>query len=97
MPLGAYFLNTLKGQQCLGNFLKFLFTFLCYVIFLLNIVDLQCCASFRCIESKSESFQILFPYRLLQNIEYGSLCYAVDPCWSNVLYILVCIKRQPMV
>ena len=71
------------------------FFVLCY--FLLNIVDLQCCASFRCIESKSESFQILFPYRLLQNIEYGSLCYAVDPCWSNVLYILVCIKRQPMV
>ena len=25
-------------------------------------------------------FQILFPYRLLQNIEYSSLCYRVDPC-----------------
>ena len=25
-------------------------------------------------------FQILFPYRLLQNIEYSSLCYTVGPC-----------------
>ena len=26
-------------------------------------------------------FQILFPYRLLQNIEYSSLYYTVGPCW----------------
>ena len=25
-------------------------------------------------------FQILFPYRLLQDIEYSSLCYTVGPC-----------------
>ena len=25
-------------------------------------------------------FQILFPYRLLQNIEYSSLCYTVGLC-----------------
>ena len=25
-------------------------------------------------------FQIIFPYRLLQNIGYGSLCYVVGPC-----------------
>ena len=24
-------------------------------------------------------FQILFPYGLLQNIKYGSLCYTVGP------------------
>ena len=30
-------------------------------------------------------FQILFPYRLLQNTEYSSLCYTVGPFW---LYIL---------
>ena len=24
-------------------------------------------------------FQILFPYKLLYNIEYNFLCYAVDP------------------
>ena len=33
-------------------------------------------------------FQILFPYRLLQNTESGSLCYTVDPCWLSILYIL---------
>ena len=36
-------------------------------------------------------FQIIFPYRLLQNIEYGSLCYTVGPCWLSILYIVVCI------
>ena len=27
-------------------------------------------------------FQILFPFRLLQNIEQSSLCYAVGPCYN---------------
>ena len=35
-------------------------------------------------------FQILFLFRLLQNIEYSSLCYTVDPCWLSILYIVVC-------
>jgi len=29
-------------------------------------------------------FQILFPYRLLQNIEYNSLCYIVGSCWLSI-------------
>ena len=33
-------------------------------------------------------FQILFPYRLLQNIEYSSLCYEVSPCRLSILYIV---------
>ena len=33
-------------------------------------------------------------YRLLQNIEYGSLCYTVSPCWLFVLYIAVSISVQ---
>ena len=36
-------------------------------------------------------FQILFPDRLLQNIEYNSLCYTVGPCWLSILCIVVCI------
>ena len=36
-------------------------------------------------------FQILPPYRLLQNIEYVSLCYTVGPCWLSILYIVACI------
>ena len=36
-------------------------------------------------------FQILFPYRLLQNIEYYSVCYTVGPCWLPILYTVVCV------
>ena len=35
------------------------------------------------------SFQILFLYRLLQSIEYNSLCHRVGPCCLSVLYIVV--------
>ena len=31
-------------------------------------------------------FQILFPYRLLQNIEYSSLCYTVGPILVSYLF-----------
>ena len=34
-------------------------------------------------------FQVIFPYRLLQNIEYSSLCYTVGPCWLPVLCVCV--------
>ena len=36
-------------------------------------------------------FQILFHYRLLEDIEYSSLCYTVS---FNVLYIVVCICQS---
>ena len=36
-------------------------------------------------------FQILFHHKLLQDNEYSSLCYAVDPCCLSVLYIVACI------
>ena len=36
-------------------------------------------------------FYILLHYRLLQDIEYSSLCYIVGPCWLPILYIVVCI------
>ena len=35
-------------------------------------------------------FQILFPFRLLENIEQSSLCYSVGPCWLSVLNPVVC-------
>ena len=34
-------------------------------------------------------FYILLHYGLLQDIEYGSLCYRVGPCLS-ILYVVVC-------
>ena len=36
-------------------------------------------------------FQILCPFRLLQNVEYSSLCYTAGPCWLSILNIVVCI------
>ena len=39
-------------------------------------------------------FQILLPYRLLQSIEYSSLCYPEGPCWLSVLYIVVYICQS---
>ena len=35
-------------------------------------------------------FQILFPVRLLHNIEQSSLCSTVGPCWLSILNIAVC-------
>ena len=34
-------------------------------------------------------FQILFPYRLLKDSEYSSLCYIVDPSCLSVLCMVV--------
>ena len=34
--------------------------------------------------------QILFPIRLLQSIEQGSLCYTVGPCGLSILNTAVC-------
>ena len=35
--------------------------------------------------------QILFPFRLLHNIEQSSLCYTVSPHWLSDLNIAGCI------
>ena len=35
-------------------------------------------------------FQILFPFRLLRNIDQISLCYTVGPCWLYILNTVVC-------
>ena len=40
------------------------------------------------------SYSILSPYRLLQNVEYSSLCYTVDPCWLSILYTIVCLHGE---
>ena len=68
-----------------------------FFLVLTYIFDLQCCVSFR-YTAKWFSytymfFQILFPYWLLQNIKYSSLCYIVGLCWLSILsssvYVLI--------
>ena len=60
-----------------------------------HILDLQCCVGFSFTAKWfsyilhihiSILFQILFPSRLLQNIEQSSLCYTVGLCGLSVLY-----------
>ena len=38
--------------------------------------------------------QILFPFRLLHNMEQSSLCYTVGPCWLSILNIIACIYQS---
>ena len=58
-----------------------------------NIFDLQCCVSFSIvIHSKVIQlyiFQILFHFRLLQDIERSSMCHTVGPCWLSILFIFL--------
>ena len=39
-------------------------------------------------------FQILLPFRLLQNIEQSSLFYTVGPCWLSILNTVVCMRWE---
>ena len=63
-----------------------------------SIVNLQFCLSFKCTTKWFNYiymyvyifFQILFHYKLLQDIQYSSLCYTVGPCCLPVFYIVVC-------
>ena len=41
-------------------------------------------------------FQIIFPFRLLHNIDYRSLCYTVGPCQLAILNITVLINYTPI-
>ena len=40
-------------------------------------------------------FQILFPFRLLWNIEQSSLCHTVGPCCLSILNIVVVHVNPP--
>ena len=39
-------------------------------------------------------FQILFPFRLLQNIEQSSLCSTAGLCWLSVVNTIVCVHQS---
>ena len=39
-------------------------------------------------------FQILLPFRLLQNIEQCYLCYTLGPCCLSILNIAVCTYQS---
>ena len=64
-------------------------------------VDLQNCVTFRCTAEVfqlslyvSIFVQILFSYKLSQNVEQSSLCYSVGPCRSSYIQRYVCLFIQ---
>ena len=90
-----YFL-ALKRKEVLSTCFYMAETFFFNFYFILQYSS-QCCVSG---VQHSDSvihlhvsilFQILFPFRLLQNIEQRSLCYTVGPCWLSILNIVVCV------
>ena len=84
---------------CLVSCFCFFFFFFSY--FCWSIVDLQYCFSFSCTAKWFSYtyiyvhiyilFSIFFHYSLLEDIDYSSLCYTVNPCCLSILYMVVCI------
>ena len=78
-----------------------LFFFLIFILYW-STVDLQYCVSFRCTAKWFRHiwkkfmyiFCIIFHYRFLQDIEYSSLFYAVNPCCLSILCTVVCICKS---
>ena len=70
-----------------------------FYLFYSSTVDVLCCVNFCCIAKWFSYmhiyifFQILFSYRLLQNIEQNSLCCIVGHSWFSTLYV-VAWRRQ---
>ena len=93
-----------RQGQCLFGFFV-LFCFVSFVLYFLNLIFISYYSWYNVmlvsgVSQQSDSFihihisiifQIHFPYRLLQSIEYSSPCYAVGPCWLFILYIVVCV------
>ena len=88
LPLGAAFVLPCLDWTSLSpdlfiyifNFSSFLKTILCFSYTAKLFSNIYICIF----------FQILFHYRLLQNIDYSSLCYTVYLCCLSILYIIVC-------
>ena len=88
-------------QQIMELTCKFLFFFFKYFYFVLEYSWFTMLYSFRCTAkwfsytyTHINSFKILFPFRLLQTIEYNSLCYRVGPCLLSILNIAVCTGQS---
>ena len=67
-----------------------------------SIVDLKCCVKCQVV-LQSDSlyiyafFQILFPYKSLQNIEYGFLSYTVGPWFLLYIWYSVCVNPKLLI
>ena len=87
-PLHKSLLQRLVQSHCLH-----ILTYHSLSFFNWSIVDLRHCVSFRCTAKwfSYTLFQIIFHYRLLQGIEYNSLCCIVCPHCLSILCIVVCI------
>ena len=93
--------SSVTWDSSMGHFIWlllsfFFFPFHLFLKFYWSIADLQCCISFRCTVKCSVIhifilLQILFSYRLSQNIESSSRYYTVGLYRLPVLYIVLCV------
>ena len=109
-PVGPNQVSSFKKKSDIGNCedsFSLLLTFLSNLLFFLLKYSWFTMLCFRCIAKWFSFihthththtyivFKILFPYRLLQNIEYASLCYIVGPCWLFTLKKQAAMIPQP--
>ena len=95
--IGWWSLHPWTSRQISAPLFLHIFSHLKFLSFLNNwsIVGLQC-FSFKCTPNRCSCtciyiyFQILFLYRLLQNIEYNSLCNTVGSYCLFILYKILC-------
>ena len=73
-----------------SNLFCFLFAFF-FKIEVQLIYNIMLVSGIQQSNSDTYIFQILLHYRLLQDIEYSSLCYAVSPWCLSIFCIVVCI------
>ena len=81
----------LSKPQCIYLF-KFLFYIGLQLIY--NVVLVSGVQQSNSVIHISILFQVLFPFKLLQNIKQSSLCYTIGPCWLSILYTVVCICQS---
>ena len=78
-------------NHSLSNYFLFLIFFNCSIVHLQCYDHLICIANWFSYTYIYIFFQIFFSYRLLQNVEFSSLCSTVGLCWLSILDIVVYI------
>ena len=92
---GSWLVRSELRDQMDESFFLFFFNFLFYIgAQLINNIMLVSGVQQSDQLRVSILFQIVFPFRLLHNIEQSTLCYTVSPCWLSILHLAVCTGQS---